>query len=268
VSVAKTPKVSVVIACYNSASFLAEAVASVAGQSCGDFEIVLVDDGSTDQTPALIARLASQDTRVSAVSQPNQGVASARNAGIVASCGEYILTLDADDRIASTMLEVCARILDTDSQFAVVYGDREDFGALAGVIPSGRFELARLKYFNQIPYCSMFRRQVWQAVGGYRTNVSGFDDWDFWLAASARGFRGQHVAQPMLQHRRHRGSQLGRIVADYERYYATIIGNNREVYSADEIAAARDYLAAGKVSSLLSASRAIFERSYRMPDSP
>lgn len=112
----------------------------------------------------------------------------------------------------------------------------------------------------------MFRRQMWEAIGGYRTNVSGFDDWDFWLAAAARGFRGHHLAQPMLQHRRHRGSQLGQIVGDYERLYAIIITNNPEVYSTDEIAAAHDYLATGKAASLLRSSRLIFERSYRMPD--
>jgi glycosyltransferase involved in cell wall biosynthesis len=255
-------KISVVIPCYNSTAFLAEAVESAARQSRRDFELVLVDDGSTDDTRALIAELAAQHGQISTVLQSNRGVAGARNAGIAVARGHYILPLDADDLIAPTMLEACARILDGDPQTALVFTDREDFGLLAGIVSSGVFELARLKYFNQIPYGSMFRRRVWEAIGGYRTNVSGFDDWDFWLAAAARGFRGHHIAQPLLHHRRHQGSQLGQIVGDYERLYATIILNNREVYSAEEIAAAHDYLAAGKVSSLLRSSRLIFEHKY------
>jgi glycosyltransferase involved in cell wall biosynthesis len=265
-----TAKVSVVIPCYNSAAFLAETVASVAAQSLQDHEIVLVDDGSSDHTPALIAHLAadSDGDRIITASQTNQGVASARNRGVALARGRYILPLDADDVIVPTMLAACARILDEEPQTALVFTDREDFGALSGVVASGRFELQRLKYFNQIPYCSMYRRELWTAIDGYRANVSGFDDWDFWLAAAVRGARGHHVAQPLLRHRRHRDSQLGTTMRDYQRLYATIILNHREAYAPDEVSAAKGYLEKGKPAALLQLSQRIFERSYRMPPPP
>jgi glycosyltransferase involved in cell wall biosynthesis len=261
-------KVSVVIPCHDSAAWLPATVASVVAQTLAALEIILVDDGSTDDTRSVIDRLVAEHRgrSLTALSQPNAGVAAARNRGIAAARGRYILPVDADDLIVPTMAEACAALLDADARIAVVYPDREDFGALAGVVPSGRFALARLKYWNQLPYCAMYRRSMWQAVGGYRCNVDGFDDWDFWLAAAALGFCGHHLAQPMLRHRRRAGSQLGALIANYERLHATIVLNNRRVYSASEIAAAQDYLAGGKPAPFLALSRRIFLARYPLPE--
>jgi glycosyltransferase involved in cell wall biosynthesis len=247
-SVTGSPTVSVVIPCHNSAAFVRDTVESVMAQTLHEREVVFVDDGSVDDTRSVIEQLMAKqgDCPMTLLSQVNAGVASARNRGISAARGRYILPVDADDLIAPTMLETCAHVLDEQRQTALVFTDRRDFGAMEGLVPAGRFELGRLKYFNQIPYCSMYRRELWEAIGGYRLNVSGFDDWDFWLAAAARGFCGHHIPQAMLQHRRRRDSQLVTIMGDYERLYANIILNNREVYAESEIAAAHGYLSQGK----------------------
>jgi glycosyltransferase involved in cell wall biosynthesis len=257
-------RVSVVIPCYNSTAHLGETVESVLAQTAADFEIILVDDGSTDDTRALCARLVATHAgrRITLICQANRGVAGARNCGIAAARAPYVLPLDADDLIAPTMLEQCAHVLDVEPQAALVFCDREDFGALDGVWRAGHYELERLKYFNQIPYCTMFRRAMWETIGGYRVNVSGFDDWDFWLAAAARGFRGRHLPAPLLRHRRHPSSQLHGLVASYERLYATIILNNREVYSDEEVAVAERFVATGEAAPLLRAAKQIFLSRY------
>lgn len=268
-SVSGSPIVSVVIPCHNSAPFLRDTVESVVGQTLREKEIVFVDDGSVDNTRSVIEQLMAGhgDCPMTMLSQVNAGVASARNRGISMARGRYILPVDADDLIAPTMLETCARILDEQPQTALVFTDRQDFGAMQGIVPAGRFELGRLKYFNQIPYCSMYRRELWKAISGYRVNVSGFDDWDFWLAAAARGFCGHHVPQAMLQHRRRRDSQLTTIMRNYERLYASIILNNQEVYAESEIAAAHGYLANGRPAPLLRLSKLIFAERYPLPAS-
>jgi glycosyltransferase involved in cell wall biosynthesis len=194
-------------------------------------------------------------------------VGSARNRGIAIARGRYILPLDADDLIAPTMLETCAHVLDNQPQTGLVFTDRQDFGDLAALWAAGRFDLRRLKYFNQLSYCAMFRREMWEAIGGYRVNVSGFADWDFWVAAASRGFRGHHLPSPLLQHRRRRNSHLARIMDDYERLYANIILNNREVYSEIEVDAANRFLSSGERVALLRLSKLIFAQSYPLPRS-
>ena len=116
--------------------------------------------------------------------------------------------MDADDLVAPEMAEVCARMLDADPGISLVYTEREEFGDVVAVWEAGEFELERLKYFNQFSYCTLYRKAMWQAIGAYRTNVNGFDDWDFWIAAAALGFRGLHRPGPLLEHRKRGDSQI------------------------------------------------------------
>lgn len=253
-------RVSVVIPCYNSATYLRETLDSVFAQTLRDFEIVLVDDGSTDDTRELIDRLISENPgrTFQFVCQTNTGVAGARNRGIGLARGRYILPLDADDLIAPTMLETCAAVLDAEPDTALVYTDRQEFGDVEATWKAGRFELSRLKYFNQMSYCSMYRRSMWEKIGGYRLNVNGFDDWDFWIAAAARGLRGQHVPGALLKHRKRKDSQMWQVVDGYEALYANIILNNREAYSADEVSAAETLVSTGEVAPFLRSAKFIF----------
>jgi glycosyltransferase involved in cell wall biosynthesis len=257
-------KVSVVVPCFNSAAWIDETVASLVQQTLLDMEVVFVDDGSTDDTRGkLTSAIATYPERsMRLVSQPNRGLAHARNAGISQSRGRYILPLDADDVLMPVMLETCARVLDEHPETMIAFTDREDFGVLQGVHRAGTFELSRLKYFNQISYCSMYRREVWSEINGYRSNVNGFDDWDFWVAAAARGFRGHHIPLALHRHRRRAGSFLTRIIEDYERLFATIILNNREAYGIEEVEIAARYIASGESASLLQASKRIFTERF------
>lgn len=119
------PVVSVVIPCHDYARYLPEAVSSVLAQTFRDWELVIVDDGSTDNTvevtQALIGR--HPDRRIRLVQQSNAGVSAARNTGIEASTGRYILPLDADDVIAATMLEKTVGVLDSDPGIAIASTD-------------------------------------------------------------------------------------------------------------------------------------------------
>lgn len=253
-------RVSVIIPCYNSSAFLRETLESVFAQTLRDFEIILVDDGSSDGTRELIEHLVADNRGhdIRSVFQANTGVAGARNRGTSLARGRYILPLDADDLIAPTMLEACAAVLDAEPDISLVYTDREEFGDVEATWKAGRYELPRLQYFNQLSYCSMYRRAMWEAIGGYRLNVNGFDDWDFWIAAASRGFRGRHVPGALLKHRKHRGSQLWRIIGRYEALFANIILNNRELYADFEVEAAEALVATGEVASFLRIARFIY----------
>src|ERR1700736_2112376 len=114
------PRVSVVIPCFNLGEYVDEAVDSVLCQTLQDLEIVIVNDGSTDpHTNAKLAGYSKPRTRV--IQTENQGLAAARNVGIADSRGDYILPLDADDRIAPTFLEKTAAVLDQHPEIGIVY---------------------------------------------------------------------------------------------------------------------------------------------------
>lgn len=256
--------VTVVIPCHNSARFLAETMASVAAQTWRDFEVVLVDDGSSDGTRPLMQSLvdAYPGLSVHLLAQAQGGVATARNAGIGVARGRYILPLDADDLIAPRMLADCAAVLDGEPAVSIVYSDRQDFGDIERQVTSGPFELQRLKYFNQLAYCSMYRRSLWQEIGGYRSNVDGFDDWDFWIAAAARGATARHLPLPHLKHRRRGDSYMWRLLADYERLHARIILNNTPAYSPAEVKMAGDFIKQGTSSAMLRSARLVYLGRY------
>jgi glycosyltransferase involved in cell wall biosynthesis len=262
--------ITVVIPCYNSAQFLMETVNSVLQQKGCDFEIMLVDDGSSDATSEIISQLVSRHPHVmiNRLYQKNQGVAAARNYGIRQAKGRYIFPLDADDLIGGQGLKEAANLLDTDPKISVVYGDRQDFGDIQAYWPAGKYALEYLKYFNQFSYCCMYRKSIWQELGGYSENVDGFDDWDFWIAMLSNGYQGAYIAKPLLQHRRHSSSQLWGILDRYESLFSQIILNNEALYSVKEKQAAQQFIDTGKSSSTIRLSKRIFIEQYykKYPD--
>ena len=123
------PKVSVVVPAYNCEGFLPETLDCLLTQSLKDIQIIIVDDGSTDGTPAMVDRFAAQDKRVTAIHKENGGVSSARNQGIELAEGRYILFLDSDDLLSQTALEEMYNALEnTGSDLALCRCMRFGFG--------------------------------------------------------------------------------------------------------------------------------------------
>ena len=114
------PLISVITPVYNAAAYLARAADSLRAQTLTDWELLLIDDGSTDDSPALCDRLAAQDNRIRAVHQPNRGVSAARNAGLDAARGQYLAFLDADDWVEPDFLAVLLQLLrDTGADLSI-----------------------------------------------------------------------------------------------------------------------------------------------------
>jgi glycosyltransferase involved in cell wall biosynthesis len=200
----RAPAVSVVIPCYQHAEFLAEAVESVIGQTFEDWEIVIVDDGSTDATTptaeALIA--AHRDRRIRLIGQANQGPATARNNGIASSSGRYILPLDADDVLLPEMLAKTVALLEHEPDVAIAYTDFRHFGAVSRDLHAGSWSLEALSWTNQLIGTALFRREVWSITGGYNPNMRwGYEDWDLWIGAAEHGFRGRRIPQVLVAYR-------------------------------------------------------------------
>ncbi len=202
--------VSVVIPCFNYGKYLRECLDSVFAQTYPDIEVIVVDDGSTDDTKQVCGRY----PKVRYVYQENKGLSAARNAGIRHAKGQYIQPLDADDRLGPTAIEQCVKLLDS-ADIACPGQQEFERGNRFYARTGWNFSLATIIKGNRLHCASMFRRKAWIAAGGYdETMRDGFEDWDFWVRVIASGFdRIRVIDEPLFFYRVHTDSMLRRMGA-------------------------------------------------------
>lgn len=188
------PRVSVVIAVYNGERYLEESVSSILGQSFRDFELIVVDDGSTDGTADLLARMSQQDSRVVVIRQENQGQTASLNRAIGLARGKYLARQDADDVSLPERFDRQVRYLDEHASVGAVGTATEVIdqdGRVIGVLPThcgiGQVRKALSKVRSTLIHGSvMMRRHAFEAVGGYRTAFRAAQDFDLWLRMAQR----------------------------------------------------------------------------------
>ena len=205
-------KVSVIIPCYNYACYLTEAVESVINQTYKNFEIIIVNDGSTDNTKQVAEGLIKQypDYAIEVINQENKGVVAARNIGVKKAKGQYILCLDADDKIEPTYLEKTVKVLDTDPEVGFVYTWIHQIGEVDRIIKQDpAWGLDRLKTgINHIHSATIFRKKAWQEVEGFNPNMLGCEDLDFWISILEKGYKGKLIEEPLTYYRIHKSSRF------------------------------------------------------------
>jgi len=214
------PLVSVIIPVYNGADFIGESIDSALQQSYGNLEVIVVDDGSTDNTLTVLNQYAVKDARVRVISQPNGGVSAARNTAIAAARGEFIAPLDADDIWRPSKLDrQVRRMLAAGDETALVYSwwawidedslivDRSPRWTIEGSA------LETLMYVNFVGNASvpLFRKSAVDAVGGYRTHAMPgepliCEDYDLALRIAAN-HKIACVQDVLVGYRRRRGSR-------------------------------------------------------------
>ena len=175
--------VSIIVACYNQAEYLSEALESVLSQTYDRWECVIVNDGSPDNTEEIALSYMQKDMRFKYISQENKGVCTARNTGIASSCGAFILPLDADDIIAPVYLEKAVGHFMAFPKTKLVYGKAEKIGKENGYWDLPAYDYEKFIWDNCIFNSAVFKRSDYNATDGYNTNmVHGNEDWDFWLS--------------------------------------------------------------------------------------
>lgn len=212
------PLVSVIIRCYNLGAYLDEAVGSVLAQSHQNYEVIIVDDGSTDPaTVRLLDGYIRPNTKILRI--PNQGLAAALNVGIASAHGQYILPLDADDKIDKSYLSKASKILDDHPEIGIVYCRASYFGARTGEWKLASFSLETMLIKNLIFVSAMFRKKTWQEIGGFNYKmVHGYEDYDFWLSILELENIGVHRIDEILFHYRIReNSMLSTLLANEAR---------------------------------------------------
>ncbi len=195
------PEISIIIPCYNHGQYLNDAVESVLSQTFQKFEIIIVNDGSTDkQTKQLLSHYEKEKTRV--ICTENQGLAAARNTGIGEAKGRYILPLDADDFIEPGYLENAARLLDNQGDLGIVYCQAQLFGAVETKWLLPEYSLKAMLLDNVIFCSAMFRKSDWERVGGYDPGmIYGWEDYEFWLSLIELGRKVYQIPEVLFSYR-------------------------------------------------------------------
>jgi glycosyltransferase involved in cell wall biosynthesis len=224
-----TPLVSVVIPCYNYGQYLEQAIDSVLAQTYTNFEIIVVDDGSTDpDTIMLLNSLTKPKTRM--VRTSNLKLPAARNNGIKEAKGKYICCLDADDLLKPTYLEKCLIKLETEN-LDICYTWVQEFGDSQAVIPTKEFDIDSLMLQNCLHVSAVFKRDIWESVGGYNESmVDGYEDWDFWLAIAKAGGTGAKIDEPLFLYRKHGYSMISSALKKHDTLYKQVKNNHETLY--------------------------------------
>ena len=232
--------VSVVIPCYNHGRFLTEAVASVVAQTYPHWELIIVDDGSTDDTTAVAEQLITAHPKhsIRLICQPNSGLSASRNAGIQVANGPYILPLDADDALLPTMLAATVAVLDERPEVGFVYTDVLMVGVETTHWSGGAYSLQKLLFDCPMVPMTLFRKACWEAVGGFHNDLQpqGYEDWDFWLSLAQAGWLGYHVPQPLVRYRRSNNSMLARARRHDVELRAQLVLRHAPLYPAGFVA--------------------------------
>jgi glycosyltransferase involved in cell wall biosynthesis len=223
--------VTVVIANYNYGRFLSDAVESARTQA----RVVVVDDGSTD--PETLAALKTLPEGVELVTQRNSGVAVARNNGMSHAQTQYVLCLDADDRLADSAVGVLARALDGDPQLGFVYGWQRFFGDWDWIWETPEYDPYTLLYRHQIGPSALMRRELVEATGGFDPAFDHFEDWELWVHALAAGWRGRRLPIVGHEYRKHGTSKHSADRRRYRRMYRQLRTKHAALYErADALA--------------------------------
>ena len=176
------PAISIIVPCYNQAGFLAETLNSVLAQTAADWECIIVNDGSTDDTEAIAKEWVAKHERFKYIYRQNGGLSAARNTGIEAAKGEYILPLDSDDLIGREYIAKALKAFATHKNIKLVYCLANKFGEENKLWDLAPYTYQNLLINNCIFCSSVYKKSAWQQVGGYNTDLKkGYEDWEFWL---------------------------------------------------------------------------------------
>lgn len=202
------PAISIVLPVYNGERYLREALDSIFAQSFADFELIAVDDRSTDSSPEILAEYAARDPRMRIVTQTeNTKLPAALNAGFRQARGRWFTWTSDDNMLLPETLAELWAAASANPQANVVYAD---FHLIRGDDePGGEVRVGEpedLIFSNTIGCCFLYAREVDERVGGYDEDLFGIEDYDFWLRVEAAGFEFHHIHKPLYIYRRHKGS--------------------------------------------------------------
>jgi glycosyltransferase involved in cell wall biosynthesis len=225
------PLVSIVVPSFNHAQFIDDCLNSVIKQTYSNWQCIIVDDGSIDQTSIVINKWVERDSRFLYIKKLNGGSNSARNVGISAAKGEFILPLDADDYIDATFLEKTISVLLSNNALGAVSSFAQCFGSNNFLWKPKGGGLIDFLIENNTSVTALFRKKIWEDIGGFdEVMKSAMEDWDFWIRMTGQGWYIQIIEEPLFYYRKTPGSQLQRSLKNIDTAMAYMVEKNKKYY--------------------------------------
>jgi len=212
--------VSVIVPCYNHAQFLSVALESVLEQTYENWECIIVNDGSPDNTETIAQDWCKKDSRFNYYYKENGGLSSARNYGIEKAKGDYILILDSDDKFNTTFIDKAVKVLDENEKIGIVscwgirFTDNDYYGEFK---PDGK-NLDDFLFKNAAIGNSLIRKKSWSAVNGYDEAMKkGYEDWEFYIRVSKAGWETKIIEETLFYYRQHKVSMRIEALNKYDK---------------------------------------------------
>ncbi len=195
-------KVSVIIPFFNSEIYIQETLESIFNQTYENIEVILVNDGSSNNSVYLLDKLNIKFPSLIILHKINEGAAIARNTGAAVATGEYLLFIDSDDKIAPTYIEKCLAVLDSNKSVRLVYSKGENFGTKQGEWVLPEYSLNRMLFENCIHISALIYKADFEYCNGFNKELSFFEDWDLWLSIIKNGGAVFIIKEKLFYYRR------------------------------------------------------------------
>lgn len=227
--------ISIIIPSYNQAEYLAEAIESAYNQTLAPHEIIVVDDGSTDNSLGIaesymFKQFPAIESPVRVINQVNKGLPSARNTGIMNATGQYCLFLDADDKLREDAVQkIMLTISQTNSD--IIAPSFKCFGKSDQEVTLGMPNIEEFKVGNRLGYFSAFRRSILLECGGYNPKMKwGYEDYDLWFDLFKRGKTLTVLPDPLVFYRIKDKSMIHEAQAHHKELMEQIVTNHPEIW--------------------------------------
>ncbi|SMF96419.1 Glycosyltransferase involved in cell wall bisynthesis [Methylomagnum ishizawai] len=237
--------ISIVVSLGPYTDKLLETLDSLVGQTCTDWEIILVGDpGSKDTDHSIDEVLAYFPGRaIRVIATAGLGWSESRNAGIQAALGKYILPVNCGDKLHPRALEKLSGLLQAEP-FAIAYSDIQEFGTASRYIETWGPSAGNPPLTHPYPYCALYRREMWATAGGYNLDMAqDYADWDFWLSCAGHGYRGRHLPEALLFRRTGEADRVAGSPQRETESRARLVLNHRALYDPSMLAQAEALLA-------------------------
>ncbi|OHB79357.1 MAG: hypothetical protein A2Z25_15860 [Planctomycetes bacterium RBG_16_55_9] len=201
-------KISVIVPCYNQACYLPQAVESLIRQTYMNWECIIVNDGSTDDTVEVANQLIAKypDRQIRFIDKLHSGVSDTRNVGIEVATGEWILPLDSDDMFEPGFMQRAVDIVEREPKVDIVFSNVQEFGASHGQWIPDEYSRQQVMVTDTMPYASFYRKELWYKVGGYDGPLSVIrqpEDWSFWISCSKHNVVVKRIQEKLFLYRVH-----------------------------------------------------------------
>lgn len=227
------PLVSVIIPCYNYGQYILETIESVKRQTYRNIEIVIADDGSDYFTLEVLRALEKEDS-IKILYLDRKGPSAARNEAINCSNGEFILPLDADDKIGETYIEKAVNLLCKDKNLGIVYCEAMFFGSINEKWNLPKYSFPEILLGNRIFVSAIFRKSDWHLVGGFSSlYYDEWEDFDFWLKIIELNRQVFQIPEALFFYRKGHNSRSGKKSMELLPLFLRIFENHRDLYNSN-----------------------------------